>query len=1074
MKIQTKKQFFAVFLAAVVAANTAMPAMSVHAAEPAETATELQTEPEETEASEEVPEEEGKAEETEQEEEIQKPEEEKPGETEEAEETGETAEELLTAPEEGIAVYTAAPKAVYLGKGMTLNSADLYYHNGENGAPGTIDKNPEGANANYDPAAGVLKLQNLNVANGYLGMGGTADYAIQIQLTGENRIAGEGSTQYPLINQGRNSKLSVEISGDGTLTAEQTNESKQGSVLYAKNLTVGGNATLKLNNRDVEESYYAYGLNCEGSLTVKDNGTVTSQAASGMIATGGVEVKDNGTLDITVMMKNMSAIGIKDSSVTISGGQVTIHTPCGDGIGTRSSAKYALEMSGGKLDIQVGSSDYTSPIGAVTAKKIAITGGEVNLTLTKGNTFNNRLLSGASDGIFLGTGAKVTGISNWTTTYKLNAENRVQKSNGSDATEIKGSKMEIRFSQAMNFNYCDGSEQQSLEEAPTEVPDWKGNTFAGWSTVRDDASKIVTEYEGGQNYYAVWKNQAGNVVRTELLVLGDEDMADMSQGWSWNAASGVLSLHDTTILSHVVNSDSASNGWAHAITFAGKSTPSEVVIELNGRNVAGAVTDEFRPIISADSRADVTYLIKGAGSLELTAPENTPVYGFAGKNLKMESGALQTNVQLANLSGSFELTDGSIEIGNSSLGQYMPGYGLSAMGDICVRGGELTVKSSSTGISGKNIEITGGTTSLEAGIGSEIKASGTITIGQPEDIAKIENGPVAMGTGALEDTELAGVDAAQPVVITFPRSTVTFDTRDCDFTVEPLQEVHYMATVAAPKTPEKEGSVLSWYKDAEHIEKWNFETDPIAEDVILYAGWQTREELLDGSMKLTVEQVGNPPKTELVTSREEMIRILVESGALSTEELNQVAQGAELEIVLRVKNADETISGESKALLEKASSGWKNGTYMEIELVKYLTVNGVTTETPLHKLAREVKIAIQIPDELILKRSGYKRSYRVLRNHEGNVEILKGSYSSKSKIFTFETDRFSEYALVYKDRNASQSSSGQSHTSSLLTAASPKTGDSGTADLWLLLVLASGAGTAAVILKRRKKFETNH
>ena len=59
--------------------------------------------------------------------------------------------------------------------------------------------------------------------------------------------------------------------------------------------------------------------------------------------------------------------------------------------------------------------------------------------------------------------------------------------------------------------------------------------------------------------------------------------------------------------------------------------------------------------------------------------------------------------------------------------------------------------------------------------------------------------------------------------------------------------------------------------------------------------------------------------------------------------------------------------------------------------------------------------AVDVEKELINKDSKDKREYAIVRNHNGKVEILEGSYDEKSHTYTFETERFSDYAIIYKD-----------------------------------------------------------
>ena len=46
---------------------------------------------------------------------------------------------------------------------------------------------------------------------------------------------------------------------------------------------------------------------------------------------------------------------------------------------------------------------------------------------------------------------------------------------------------------------------------------------------------------------------------------------------------------------------------------------------------------------------------------------------------------------------------------------------------------------------------------------------------------------------------------------------------------------------------------------------------------------------------------------------------------------------------------------------------------------------------------------------------GYTRTYYIVRNHNGVVEILDTKVSEDGKSLNFESDKFSTYALAYED-----------------------------------------------------------
>ncbi|MDE7321595.1 MAG: InlB B-repeat-containing protein [Lachnospiraceae bacterium] len=67
--------------------------------------------------------------------------------------------------------------------------------------------------------------------------------------------------------------------------------------------------------------------------------------------------------------------------------------------------------------------------------------------------------------------------------------------------------------------------------------------------------------------------------------------------------------------------------------------------------------------------------------------------------------------------------------------------------------------------------------------------------------------------------------------------TVTFDMQGIGVQLEPVTAANG-ELLALPETPTAEGYVFAeWYREADCVNAWNFETDTIAEDTVLYAKW---------------------------------------------------------------------------------------------------------------------------------------------------------------------------------------------------------------------------------------------
>ena len=124
----------------------------------------------------------------------------------------------------------------------------------------------------------------------------------------------------------------------------------------------------------------------------------------------------------------------------------------------------------------------------------------------------------------------------------------------------------------------------------------------------------------------------------------------------------------------------------------------------------------------------------------------------------------------------------------------------------------------------------------------------------------------------------------------------------------------------------------------------------------------------------------------------------------------------------------------------------------------------------------KVKASIVIPESLW--KSG--RTFEIIRVHDGVATAISGTYDENTHVFTFETDKFSTYALTYKDPDSSSDSgtpsdsssssdSGSSNSSNSTQSTAPKTGDPNDIRVWYLLLIASLGGLGLLGLSKKKE-----
>ncbi len=144
------------------------------------------------------------------------------------------------------------------------------------------------------------------------------------------------------------------------------------------------------------------------------------------------------------------------------------------------------------------------------------------------------------------------------------------------------------------------------------------------------------------------------------------------------------------------------------------------------------------------------------------------------------------------------------------------------------------------------------------------------------------------------------------------------------------------------------------------------------------------------------------------------INSIVTKLQLTEEEKALIEQGADMKIVFKLSDIGATINTPEKEAIFKALTNEKIAVFLDIQLVKQIANNSVNVQ----KLNDLIKVTVELPSEFINKDGNVKRSYSVLRYHDGDetkVTTLNAKFDETTGTLTFETDRFSTYAIVYSD-----------------------------------------------------------
>lgn len=206
-----------------------------------------------------------------------------------------------------------------------------------------------------------------------------------------------------------------------------------------------------------------------------------------------------------------------------------------------------------------------------------------------------------------------------------------------------------------------------------------------------------------------------------------------------------------------------------------------------------------------------------------------------------------------------------------------------------------------------------------------------------------------------------------------------------------------------------------------------------------------------GEGTLTVKTTGN-----VEINKNDLIDTLVENKEITANELSEIANGKELEFVLDVKESS------SNKFIESSTKEYIVGKYLDITL--YKNIDG--TNKSIHELTKKLKISIELPTELINKDKTITRTYFIARSHNGKVDILETNYDEKTNKLTFETDKFSDYAIIYKDKKelktTGTTSINKSNTKQTMKA---KTGDNANI-IGLMMLLVSSMFVMVFVRKK--------
>lgn len=152
------------------------------------------------------------------------------------------------------------------------------------------------------------------------------------------------------------------------------------------------------------------------------------------------------------------------------------------------------------------------------------------------------------------------------------------------------------------------------------------------------------------------------------------------------------------------------------------------------------------------------------------------------------------------------------------------------------------------------------------------------------------------------------------------------------------------------------------------------------------------------------------PDAEVATTLSNLADIV-----LTETEKQQAEAGTNIRIVLDVKDAAALISASDRTVVEMAlngslAKGYTLGQYLDISLYKVVG----NRRSDITQTSRKITVVIRVPDSLKNTDTKKARTFAVIRVHDGKAELLTDLDNEEDTV-TVETDRFSTYAIVWRD-----------------------------------------------------------
>ncbi len=213
-----------------------------------------------------------------------------------------------------------------------------------------------------------------------------------------------------------------------------------------------------------------------------------------------------------------------------------------------------------------------------------------------------------------------------------------------------------------------------------------------------------------------------------------------------------------------------------------------------------------------------------------------------------------------------------------------------------------------------------------------------------------------------------------------------------------------------------------------------------------------------------VELSDTAPRTEFSMKKEELSEI-----CLTDREKELLECGSDVKILLTVTDAGKTVNDWEKQSIVKSAveNGYSIGQYLDINLFKIIGGD----RTHITQTKKNIRLVIAIPDSLKKTHITEEKVFAIARIHDGKVTLLEDEDDNRDTV-TISTDRFSTYAIIYRENVQGDGGSSKDNTDknpAQSDTKSPLTSETAPLELFATLSMITGLLYLLVYFRKYKK-----